>query len=142
MEYRIGNYVNFRDRKDIDYCEIVELSRKGCLIWRNFKDGLFNDDQPESIDDLTGISLSIDWLERLGFEFYKPLGHYRIVINDIWVQVNVNEIIPGDPAFVFTFTNLNYDETEHMPWKVLKYVHKLQNLFYEIMDEELPYKEK
>lgn len=125
MDYRVGNFV-------YDRGEPVDL-RPSQLVY--LLQGLH-------LDYIKPIPLTRTWLERLGFEFYKPLGHYRIVINDIWVQVNVNEIIKGDPAFVFTFTNLNYDEVQHMPKKVLKYVHKLQNLFYEIMDVELPYKER
>lgn len=131
-ELRVGNYVNFKNREDIDYCEINELSREGCHLWRYFKDGLYNDDQPEAISDLTGIHLNIAWLVRLGFELYKPLRHYRIVIDDIWIEVSERR-----GSFWFSFTNLKNDETQSMPSKRIKYVHRLQNLFFEVIDEEL-----
>ena len=78
------------------------------------------------------IDLDISWVIKLGFEYYKPLRHYRMVIDDIWFEIRVK-----DDKFVFSFTNLNYDETNHMPPKTIKFVHKLQNLMYELIEKEL-----
>lgn len=80
------------------------------------------------------IKIDEDWLIKLGFEYYAPLKHYRIVIDDIWI-----EVVKRKDSFWFSFTNLKYDETQSMPSKKVEYVHKLQNLFYEVINEELPF---
>jgi hypothetical protein len=82
-------------------------------------------------DDVNYLPLSVDLLLAFGFEWYEPLKHYRIVIDDIWYSMTED--------FKFSFVNLNYDETKEMPRKTIKYAHKLQNLFFEVSDVELEY---
>jgi hypothetical protein len=86
------------------------------------------------------IPLTEQELLNIGFEYYKPLGHYRIVIEDVWYSVHINYL--GLKGFFFSFINLNADETESMPMKKVKYVHKLQNLFFELSSKELNYESK
>lgn len=81
------------------------------------------------------VKLNEEWLINLGFEFYEPLSHYRIVINDVWYQVKTNK----EGHFIFSFINLNYDEINHMPPKIIEYVHRLQNLMFELSDIELTF---
>jgi hypothetical protein len=87
----------------------------------------FSDEKVERIE------LSIKWLFDLGFEFYEVLSHYRIVINDVWYQIKMTET----EGFIFSFTNLNYDEVNHMPPKKISFVDELQNLFFFLSDFEL-----
>jgi hypothetical protein len=71
------------------------------------------------------IDLTKDWLEKLGFEYYEPLDHWRIIHNECWYEVH------GRNGFYwFTFSNLLRDEYRSMPDRKVQYVHQLQNLFY------------
>ena len=80
------------------------------------------------------IPLTEEWLLKFGFKFYEPLSHYRIVIDDVWYYVNKD--------FYFSFCNLKADESQHMPYKKLKYVHQLQNLYFALTGEELTISEQ
>ena len=42
-----------------------------------------------------------DWMVKVGFEYYKPLKHYRIIINDVWYFVTNN--YHGLDGFWFSF---------------------------------------
>lgn len=122
-ELRIANYIKGINSPYESYTE-VDL---------DLFVGLYNETVNE--DDLTPIILTEQWLLNLGFEYYKPLDHYRIVINDIWYSIKINHnLLVG---FWFTFVNLNWDETKEMPYKKVDYVHELQNLFFALTNKEL-----
>jgi len=114
QDLRIGNYVQF-PAGTIYKVDILYDSYKSLEYWKP-------------------IPLTEEWLLKLGFEYYKPLNHYRMVLNDIWFEIRVSDI------FVFSFTNLNYDEENHMPPKVIQRVHQLQNLYFALTGEELEIK--
>ena len=51
---------------------------------------------------------------------------------------HVNKIkITEKGDFIFSFTNLNYDEVNHMPPKRISFVDELQNLFFFLSGSEL-----
>lgn len=109
-ELRIGSYVYFKDE----------------VLFFEFESGW-------NFQYIKPIPLTEDWLLKLGFEYYAPLSHYRIVINDIWYKVKIT----FDGQFLFSFINLNYDEVNHMPPKYIGTVHQLQNLYFSLTGEEL-----
>jgi len=83
--------------------------------------------------DLFPVELSEEILLKCPqFEFYERLKHYRFVLDDVWYQIKVYK-----DGLYFSFTNLNYDEKNHMPPKKLKHLHRFQNLFAELTDVEL-----
>ena len=142
-ELRIGNFINGlyepnyeneqEDHLEIALCKVVLLDSVGLTdnyIWVETKDT-----DNDNFDSFEPIPITELGLIYLGFEYYEPLKHYRIVIDDIWYSVNINYL--GLKGFFFSFVNLNADETESMPVKEVKYVHKLQNLFFELSGIEL-----
>ncbi len=123
-ELRIGNYVNFKDRKDILYCEVNEISLAGGThIIRHFKEYGYEDDQPEIIEDLTPIPLTEDWLLKFEHEsrsdgFYsKEDGSFRI------------RLFKHNNIFKYALSN----------WVTisLEYVHTYQNLYFALTGKEL-----
>ena len=128
-ELRIGNYVYYHDEEIEKVKAIWYDNTSECyLITTNLetKDASY-------IHVFSPIPLTEDWLLKLGFEYYEPLNHYRIVINDVWYSVSKD--------MFFTFVNLNYDETKEMPRKKIEYVHQLQNLYWCLCGKELTLKD-
>jgi hypothetical protein len=125
-EFRIGNLVEVNDKivivdgiRNLNYLYIQDV------------------ENPVLLKCAKPVALTEDWLPKLGFEYYEPLNHYRIVINDIWYSVTLN--YKGLDGFWFSFVNLNVDETQEMPMKKVGFVHKLQNLFLDISEVELEF---
>ena len=125
-ELRIGNLME----RDGNILEVIRITKDGII---NYK--LVKKSQGMRVNNgnVIPISLTKEWLLRLGFEWYELLRHYRIVINDVWYQIKIDK----DSGFIFSFINLNWDESQQMPPKIIKYVHKLQNLFFELSGKEL-----
>jgi hypothetical protein len=71
------------------------------------------------------IELTKEWLVKLGFEYYEPLDHWRIINNEDWF-----EVFGRDGFYWFTFSNIHREEYKMMPARKVQYVHHLQNLFY------------
>lgn len=117
-ELRYGNYIQRITPDSKEYIQVEKISK-------HFINGL-------GVSAYLPIPLIEEWLLKFGFEFYKPLSHYRLVYNDVWYQINHK-----DGVFMFSFVNLNYFESNYMPPKQIEYVHKLQNLFYELENKEL-----
>lgn len=117
-DLKIHNYVNFLDRKDIDYCEIIELTNmNGSHIHRYFKDGDC-DDQTENLLNLTGIKLTPKWAEKLGFKEFKLKGTTRK--SRTWYR---------DHFFIYFGKKKGPKMNRKFP---LPYVHNLQNLWWEM----------
>lgn len=120
-ELRIGNFVNFKDREDIDYCEVTALDTGGYIhILRNFKDGE-EDDQPEALEDITPIVLTEKWLKRLGFIKTSDEFNYEKEYEIMGLYLRESKA-----KGIF-----EYRDTE------VKYVHELQNLYHALTKEEL-----
>ena len=127
QDLRIGNYVNFKNRTDIDFCEVTHLGMPEYVhILRNFKDGEHNDDQPENIKDITGIPLTEDILLRLGFEgqmfgTIKTDAYKKGIITVHLISGNTGEC---QIALYNKLLPIFYN-----------YVHELQNLAYDLRQE-------
>lgn len=104
-DLRIGNYVIQKGSNFIETVTLELLNRIDII--------------------LAPIPLTEEILLRLGFEYYEPLRHFRIVIDDVWYWV---KSVNG--KFLFSLTNLNYDEKNHLPPLKIDFVHDLQNVFY------------
>ena len=130
QELRIGNYVNFKDRNDILFCEVIGIDKSGYIhVVRNFNDSI-QDDQPEVINDITPIRLTEEWLIKFGFE--------KIVntpIAPIW-----------DENIEYSYEGYRFAQDMYGKWFLLGYswntnhfgyVHQLQNLYFTLTGEEL-----
>ena len=135
QELRIGNYVNFKDRNDILFCEVIGIDKSGYIhVIRNFNDGI-QDDQPESIEDITPIPLTEEWLLKFGF--LKEEKKYDVsLLNTTTFWKNGLALTPIIDGKRFRtemcsdyLSDINFD-----------YVHKLQNFFFELKSEELTIK--
>jgi hypothetical protein len=85
-----------------------------------------------------GIGLTGEILGKCGFEWYKPLGHWRLVKNELWFSIT--KMIfdePKEEFLCFSYANLAWDEAQSMPPKIVKYLHQLQNLIYALTGEEI-----
>lgn len=125
-ELRIGNLLMYSDNSGI--WEVSGIHEFGVDCFDYIEETYME------YENFEPIPLTEEWLINLGFEYYKVLSHYRIVLEDVWYQVKINE----EGKFLFSFTNLNYDEANHMPPKFIKYVHQLQNLYFALAGNELP----
>jgi len=131
-ELRIGNYVGFKNRTDC-YCIIEELSSSGGIhLTRIFNDGDI-DDQPEVIEDITGIRLTEEWLMRSGFKTKSNYSNY--ILNGIEISSMVRVVQTNERRSFW----LDGDIPD--VWKIsLDYVHQLQNLYFALTGEELTIK--
>lgn len=128
-ELRIGIYV-----KD-DYGTIGKLEQftpRSYVLRKSVSTSTWSCRNSKTEMPLFPIPLSEEILQKLGWEWYKPLAHWRYVVDDVWYQLYDR----GD-YFSFTFCNLNADESQEMPRVNIKTVHKLQNLMYAIYGVEL-----
>lgn len=127
-EIRIDNIIN---SKLLGTNHLVQ----GFII-KNNKQYLYTDLQESYLDleDWQGIELKEEYILKLGFEWYKPLSHYRKVIDDVWYQIRYDKDFN---RFYFSFCNLNFDERVSMPPIKIRSVHHLQNLFFELSNIEL-----
>lgn len=131
-ELRIGNYLTtIHNIHENDFILEV-LSISNYLNYKRIIDGVMH---LNYIGYFKPIPLNEEIIVNLGFEYYKLLSVYRLVIDDVWYRIKINQ--NGD--FIFSFTSLNYDEVNHMPPKKMEFVHKLQNLVYELSGKELKY---
>lgn len=116
QEFRIENMVLIGQ----DECLIIELFQDECKTRRGFV----------SYDKVDGISLTEDWLLRLGFGLrYKYLFDIRLNLED---------------QLLLHFNDDNYEvqvaEINSPIIAYIKFVHQLQNLYFALTGEELTLK--
>jgi hypothetical protein len=140
IDLRIGNYLKTKENAPVKrgQLEVYGLdSNKNANHLDLVSLGFVNDHDffTSILVYLEGIELTEQLILDLGFEFYKTLGHYRIVIDDVWFQIYKTNF-----GFKFTFVNLNEDETKEMPRRTVTYIHELQNLMFVLSNQELKFK--
>ena len=115
-ELRIGNLILFyKDVIEINYINKTHIGYgKG-----NFAPISFNNFEP--------IPLTEEWLIKLGFEKKQRL----YVLS--FLRVEINKYINGKWEYTLLFNDIK-------KIKEIKYVHKLQNLYFELTGEELTIK--
>ena len=132
-ELRIGNWIKYNNEifwvQDISMFQGVYCSNLFKSIFDSF--GIYFN---KPIYLFEPVRLTVHILVELGFEYYEPLDHYKIVIDDVWYSVIIHKELGG---FWFSFVKLNADETQQMPLKKVEYIHKLQNLFFALSEQEL-----
>jgi len=123
-ELRLGNLVNEKLLGEVTIEKIdnsfVDISRSLVLhgkIIKTFHYNILN-------DDISGITITEEWLRRLGFE----INSYRY-----------------DPKLYFHRGRFSYTSTNGFMFKWyplphIVYVHQLQNLYFALMNEELEVK--
>jgi hypothetical protein len=124
-ELRIGNWVLEKQNKLLG--EIFNITRTTCRI---FVDNELEDLKP-SLEDIEPIPLTEQWLERLGFKPDAVGCMYQDPENDYYGFVDRKE-----DGFMLVVHGEEHRET------YVKYVHQLQNLFYELTGKELELKEQ
>lgn len=134
-ELRLGNYVNFKNREDILFCSINELSSSGYIhLIRHFKVG-DEDDQPEGIEDITPININEEWLERFGFvntthKLGNPAPNHKA-----FEKYNFHIKLYGKDI-----ENYMWFGEQVLSYAPVQYVHQLQNLYFALTGEELTIK--
>ncbi len=128
-ELRCHNIVGLKDRTDF-YAQVIAINTAGGVeIDRYFTDDDM-DTQLETLNDLTPIKISPEWLVKLGFQ-----SAFGSNINGLWkyyFKVNNSgytiRLMPKDEIGLFKNDN---------PLRFLKYVHQLQNIIYDLEGFEL-----
>lgn len=133
-ELRIGNCVNFKNRTDIRYCTVEELtSRGGCYITRYFYHSELEDDsdsQIEAIEDLTPITLTSEILLNNGWGEISNESQFRNfrLVPGIYISLSKKD----DK----NIGSLKGDFVISDDYHIIKYVHRLQNYLYEVYNYE------
>ena len=105
-ELRIGNWVIDQDGEQ---SQVMSILINGTHRWWN------------------PIPLTVEWLERFGFDVYDLQNRKRAYQNNF----NINLFKRGDIKISYKHRQLSID---------LKYVHQLQNLYFALTSEELQIK--
>ena len=130
-ELRIGNLIyGVSDRVEI----IKEISLTTCEV------ELPLDFDKTKLDDINPISLSDEWLERLGF-------HHLVGSESIWNEVKLSDReeiwwIEGIYFFekdddIFQLYLSTDEDTYHMVKYEIEFVHELQNIIFALTGKEL-----
>ncbi len=135
-ELRIDNRVN-----DDQYDRVVFVTGIGptfAQMWVNSADGQYRYWQQP--DMLSGIELSIDILEKLGFTFGDWSDHdgHALFLSDrnasLFVNLNTNSSSIGKNFYHSSCDNCC--DTSYFLADI-KYLHQLQNLYFSLTGEEL-----
>lgn len=127
-EIRIGNYLKDRGGKvlRVDFLEYVENGFDTKFGQRMFVEGQEVHPMTEFSDYAEPIELSIEWLEKLGFQNVSNLYFYH---SDFCCKI---EKLSNRWAVRFVVA-----PKESITITYIHYVHQLQNLFYVFKNEEL-----
>lgn len=124
-ELRVGNLVNYKGIEST----VIAIGKFGTQV-KNKKYSLIN--AKFRTPDLCGISLTEEWLNKLGFN----------IDNDYLFRSPYHKVLFSNKAGYIV--GLNYDGScNFYPEGVLhyymevKYVHRFQNIYFEVTDYEL-----
>jgi hypothetical protein len=116
-DLRINNYV--LDRKSNEHKIVKEISSWDKLAMVRFENEM---NLPSKLE-LSPIPLTEEWLINFGFEFLRQQDGTQGVFSNGLIDLTLSNS-----------GNIYYEI------KILPYVHKLQNLYYVLKDEELTIK--
>ena len=116
-DLRINNYI--LDKRSNEHKIVKAISSMGELAMVRFENEM---DIPFK-KELSGILLTEEWLIKFGFEFLRQQGGTQGVFSNGVIELTLSNS-----------GNIYYGI------KILPYVHKLQNLYYALKDEELTIK--
>ena len=119
-ELRIGNLVNQAEDNFIVCVTGIKRQDGGCYVYGNNK--ALDYECWYQIHKYEPIPLTEEWLLKFGFEF---------------VDCSANGVINNWKRGKFKIWDNKRGEYSYFGTTEIKYVHKLQNLYYAIMDEEL-----
>lgn len=130
-DLRIGNYIKTKE-DDFHFHEILQINKGSICI----EDAVSDEFVCVDIIDVEPIKISKDWLEKLGFifiirnmwelkiDFYTKLQFYE----------NQDEYIT---LFVQNYNNGERISDTHLAIKNAKYIHQVQNLFFDLTGRDL-----
>lgn len=131
QELRIGNLVglNLAEFPD-NFFRMIEIAEHACVVTDRIADNTqLVDREYFEAEQLEGIPLTAEWLERFGFP--KRLDG---AFMDARYRGFCMRVTPMNPSG-FKWTSSRFG-----PVIELKYVHQLQNLYYALTSEELTLK--
>lgn len=115
QHYRIGNYF----RKDGGLCVVEKITSEKINEWD------LKEIQPDLINHYK--------LEGLGFEA-KAMDRYELISGEKGILYHSTE----EDISIMDGNGFRYCET----YQDIKYVHQIQNIYFDLMQEELKYKKK
>lgn len=93
-----------------------------------------------SLDDIEPITLTEEWLVKLGLEFNETTNHYFIRFNRHGeTEQNMTLFIGNDDEIGYWYgvQNIILDD---IAINAIQYVHQLQNLYFALTGQELEFK--
>ncbi len=143
-ELRIGNLILYRN----EAVPVSGITQNGSIIVRStFNRWKFRWPSPNQV---SGVPLSKDWLERFGFECkHDPVKKHDVMWRhpeddpeETAELLHCCNFHWQDEKFIFIELHNDHGEYATFPISHLKYVHQLQNLFYSLTSTELQLKEQ
>ena len=130
FELRPNNFVQLKGSKSIIDDTVFRLKTFGQIIQsdRNFGTSI-------NKSDLAPVEITQEWFERIDKTYWVNFHHgNRKIIQHVTFRTIKLELIDGDTRIAFHFNNelINLKD----------YVHQVQNLFADLTDTELTFKEK
>ena len=130
-DLRIGNYIKTKEDK-FHFYEILQINRGSICI----EDAISDEFESVDIIDVEPIKISKEWLQKLGFIFIiRNMWELKI---DFYTKLQFYE---NQDDYVTLFIQ-NYNNGErisdtHLALKKVKYIHQLQNLFFDLTGRDL-----
>lgn len=137
QELRFGNFIDKGIISGIGYIE----GKPGCNVLKNKFSSI---SQSYFIEDIKPLELTEEWLLKLGFVLIKRKGRYGNIyaksINDYdyCIERDFNKHTSYFVGLEYTDSNddRDTDYTHNFSYD-LRYVHQLQNLFFDLVHYEL-----
>ena len=130
-DLRIGNCIKIKE-DSFHFQEILQINRGSICIEEPISDEFVCVD----ILDVEPIKISKEWLEKLGFKFViRNMWELKI---DFYTKLQFYE---NQDDYITLFIQ-NYNNGErvsdtHLAMKNIKYIHQLQNLFFDLTGRDL-----
>jgi hypothetical protein len=128
-ELRIGNIIMFADYDGIIYRKISAIKLN--------EFGLYSDIDGTNFEICKPILITKEWLLKLGFEYCNVYNNYKIKAGQYY-----NSICYNYEDCKWYYNNDSSDAGCHYVASIasIKYVHKLQNLYFALTGIELTFK--
>jgi hypothetical protein len=131
-ELRIGNYVcdSYNIIQKIHTVEVGSISEEYYVRFRKYINNVI------SIDDLDPIPLTEEWLLKFGFTDDEEKGFSSDEANRKIYSLNGFDLSIEENGKIHEWVEVE-DQWYSYKGKEFKFVHKLQNFYYESKDKEL-----
>lgn len=123
-DLRIGSLIKYDNR----VCTVEILSRTRLSIKYQY-DGTTVTAFNAHFDDVDGIKITDEWIERLGLEKDDYYDYFR------WLTSNYQVAVETSPSGAGFSVLDEYSDYEFV--RNIEYIHQLQNLIYDFTGQEL-----